>query len=81
MSDKAIYDRMSEEELAAVLRGDLQDENGLDMETLLYVMERYAHLQTVKPPKTFAPADSVTFSIIVGCRLPRSLPVPPKVTP
>ena len=54
MSDKAFYDRMSEEELASVLCADLETEEdtGLDMETLLYVMELYAQRQTVKPPKT-----------------------------
>ncbi len=53
MSDKAFYDRMSEEELASILRSDLETEDtDLDMETLLYVMELYAQRQTVKPSKT-----------------------------
>lgn len=53
MSDKAFYDRMTEEELESVLRADLEaEEAALDMETLLYVMELYAQRQTVKPPKT-----------------------------
>lgn len=68
MSDKAIYDRMSEEELACVLRADLWEEAGLDMETLLYVMELYAQRQAVKPPKTAeeAYADFRTKHLISG---------------
>ena len=54
MSDKAFYDRMSEEELAFVLRADLEAEHSadLDMEMLLYVMELYAQRQAARPSKT-----------------------------
>ena len=35
----------------------------------------------VMPPSTLAPAPKMTLSPTVGCRLPCSLPVPPRVTP
>lgn len=52
--DLLVYDQMSAEELACVLRADLAaaEGAGLDMETLLYVMGLYADRQTVKPPLT-----------------------------
>ena len=36
---------------------------------------------TVNEPRTFAPALTITLSPMVGCLLPFSLPVPPRVTP
>lgn len=52
--DLSLFDQMSEEELAHILRADLAESNGsgLDTDTLLYVMELYAGRQTTKPPRS-----------------------------
>ncbi len=51
---RSLYDQMSAEELACVLRADLaaSDGSGLDTETLLYVMQLYAARQKIKPPRS-----------------------------